>query len=161
MKIEATFETVNDIMEFCNLFDQRSGTKPAAEPAPAASAAVTPAAPDRAQQAPTVPAQAPLMPTQAPTVPAQAPAQTPAAPVTPQAPVHTPAAPAQAPQVPTSQKAYTLDELSAAAATLMDAGKQPELLALLQKYGVKGMFELPKEAYGAFATDLRGLGARI
>lgn len=64
-------------------------------------------------------------------------------------------------QVPTSQKEYTLDELSVAAATLMDAGRQQELLALLQKYGVKGMFELQQAQYGAFATDLRAMGAKI
>lgn len=64
-------------------------------------------------------------------------------------------------QIPTTQPTYSLDELSVAAAALMDAGKQPDLLGLLQKYNVKGMFELPQEAYGAFATDLRGLGAKI
>lgn len=68
---------------------------------------------------------------------------------------------APATQIPTTQPTYSLDELSVAAAALMDAGKQPDLLGLLQKYSVKGLFELPQEMYGAFATDLRGLGAKI
>ena len=43
----------------------------------------------------------------------------------------------------------------------MDAGKISELQALMQKYGVASMMEIPKEKYGELATDLRALGARI
>ena len=85
-----------------------------------------------------------------PVTPAEPPAVTPPAPETPQAVV--PAAPI---------KEYTLDELLAAASPLMDAGKMPELQALMQKYGVPSMFEIPKERYGELATDLRALGARV
>ena len=45
--------------------------------------------------------------------------------------------------------------------TLMDLGKQDELQKLLQTFGVPALPALPKEQYGAFATALRGLGARI
>ena len=40
-------------------------------------------------------------------------------------------------------------------------GKMPELLALLQKYGVRAITELMPEQLGAFATELRGLGAKL
>ncbi len=86
----------------------------------------------------------------------------PAAPVTPAAPV-APAAPVQAaaPVVPTAAKAYTLDDLARAATTLMDAGRQGELIGLLQQFGVATLPALAKEQYGAFATALRRMGAQI
>jgi hypothetical protein len=43
----------------------------------------------------------------------------------------------------------------------MDAGKTADLQALLKSFGVQALTQLPKEQYGAFATALRGLGARI
>ena len=53
-----------------------------------------------------------------------------------------------------------------------DGGKQKQcnfkderdvdtLLALLAKYGVQAVTQLKPEQYGAFATELRGLGAQI
>lgn len=90
--------------------------------------------------------------------PAPAPTPTPApapepAPKAPEPPVSAvPTAPA---------KDYSLDELLTATAPLMDAGKISELQALMQKYGVASMMEIPKERYGELATDLRALGARI
>jgi len=56
--------------------------------------------------------------------------------------------------------AYTLEQLSRAGAALLP-GKMTEVQALLAKYGVKSAHELPVEYYGAFATDLRLLGANI
>ena len=99
-----------------------------------------------------------------------APAQT--APVTPTAPVASavPVAPVaqQASSVPpvtlavpTSAKIYTLDELAAAAIPLMDAGGQQALVELLQRFGVATLPDLPQEQYGAFATALRAMGAKI
>ncbi|WP_288839274.1 hypothetical protein [uncultured Megasphaera sp.] len=85
--------------------------------------------------------------------------KTEAVPVVPAAPTET-ATPT--PAVPTAPvKDYTLDELLAAAGPLLDAGKGPELQALMQKYGVPSMMALPKEKFGELATDLRALGARI
>ena len=74
-------------------------------------------------------------------------------PATPEPPVATvPTAPA---------KEYSLDELLTATAPLMDAGKIADLQALMQKYGVASMMEIPKEKYGELATDLRALGAKL
>ncbi len=64
--------------------------------------------------------------------------------------------------VPTAPaKKYTLDELLAATAPLMDAGKISELQALMQKFGVPSMMEIPEERYGELATALRELGAAL
>jgi hypothetical protein len=63
--------------------------------------------------------------------------------------------------VQTTQPSYTRDNLAAAAMTLMDSGRQPELLNLLSQFGVDTLPALLPEQYGAFATALRGLGAQI
>lgn len=67
----------------------------------------------------------------------------------------------QATPVQTEVHNYTLDELSKAAVQLMDAGKQAELVSLINTFGVMSMPELPKERYGEFAVALRGLGAQL
>ncbi|MPN58248.1 hypothetical protein SDC9_205951 [bioreactor metagenome] len=89
----------------------------------------------------------------APVAPAQT--TTTAAPVTPAA------NPAPAAAVPTSAPTYTLDQIANAGATLVDAGKMGELIGLLGQFGVAAVTDLKPEQYGAFATALRGLGARI
>ena len=61
----------------------------------------------------------------------------------------------------TASHAYTADELARAAMTLMDAGKQMDLIQLLASFGVNSIPALPPEQMGAFATALRGLGAQI
>lgn len=102
----------------------------------------------------------------APVTPASAPAPAVTASPTP-APTPEPAPAPKAPEppvaaVPTAPaKDYSLDELLTATAPLMDAGKISELQALMQKYGVASMMEIPKERYGELATDLRSLGARL
>jgi len=63
--------------------------------------------------------------------------------------------------VPTTVASYTLDDLARAAMTLMDAGRQADLQQLLAKYQVDALPSLPTNLYGAFATDLRGMGAQI
>ena len=70
-------------------------------------------------------------------------------------------APAAASPVPTSAKEYTVDDLARAAIPLLDAGGQQALLNLLAQFGVQGIPQLSKDQYGAFATALRGLGAKI
>lgn len=87
----------------------------------------------------------------------QAPAPVPTAPpVQQQVPVQ------QAPQpVPTSAPTYDMNQLAVAATQLMDAGKQSELLQLLSAFGVQALMQLPQEQYGAFATKLRELGAKL
>jgi hypothetical protein len=79
------------------------------------------------------------------------------APVAAPAPAPTPAAPA----VPVTAPTYTLDQIAKAGANLVDAGKMEQLLALLTKYGVQAVTQLTPDQYGAFATELRALGAQI
>lgn len=107
-----------------------------------------------------VPVQTASAPTPAPVAapaPAPAPAPTPAAP--PVTPMPTTAAPA--PAVPVTAPTYTLDQIAKAGANLVDAGKMEQLLALLTKYGVQAVTQLTPDQYGAFATELRALGAQI
>lgn len=90
------------------------------------------------------------------------PVQGTAAPVQPQAPAQTPAqAPEPTPvqhQVQTpAQTQYTLDDLARKAQVIMDAGKLKPLEALLKKYGVTMLPQLPQEQYAAFYKDMEGL----
>lgn len=95
--------------------------------------------------------------------PAATPMPAPTAPVAPPAP----AAPAAqmnypAPSVPlAAPPQYTVDQIMAAGATLMDAGKVNELMNLLHSFGVQAVMDLKPEQLGAFATAMRDLGARI
>jgi len=84
-----------------------------------------------------------------PTAPAAAPAQAPA-------PTQPPA-----PAVPTTTQTYTMEQLAVAATQLVDAGRREELVQLLSQFGVSALTQLPKEQYGAFATALRQMGAKI
>lgn len=128
------------------------------EPLPVASYPTAPApAPAPAPAAPVSPA--PVTPTQTPaptaTPPVAAPAPT--AGQTSAAPGNTPA-----PTVPvTGAPTYTPDQISRAGASLVDAGKMQQLLELLGRYGVQAVTQLQPEQYGAFATELRALGAQI
>lgn len=123
---------------------------------------VTP--PSAPQTVPNVPATNSPVPTVPAPQTAPAPATVPpvnVAPVAPQIPpVQTPPAPVAQPAQPTGIN-YTLEQLSAAAAPLMDAGRIQDLFALLQKYSVQAITQLKPELYGQFATDLRAMGAKI
>ena len=105
--------------------------------APAGSAEQT------APQAPAapLPAENTAPATEAPAAPVQAAAA---------APVPAPAAPA-----------LDLGMISRAGAALIDAGKLPEVMALLKKYGVDAVTQLRPEQYGGFAAEMRALGAQI
>lgn len=141
------------------------------EPLPVSAYPATPAAAPVA--APVAPVAAPVGP--APVNPTPGPAPTTAAPVAAPSPSPTPvtnaptagptsAAPGNtpAPAVPvTGAPAYTLDQISRAGASLVDAGKMQQLLELLGRYGVQAVTQLKPEQYGAFATELRALGAQI
>lgn len=63
--------------------------------------------------------------------------------------------------VPTSAPAYSMEDLARASTQLMDAGKQQDLLNLLAQFGAQSLMQVPQEQYGAFATKLRELGAKI
>lgn len=113
---------------------------------------------------------APVAPVAAPVTPAPVPPVTmPPATVVPTQPTPAPVAPAQtvaptnpAPAVPvTTAPTYTLDQIAKAGASLVDAGKMEQLLALLAKYGVQAVTQLQPDQYGVFATELRTLGAQL
>lgn len=69
----------------------------------------------------------------------------------------------QIPVVPTTAVAqeYTQDQLAVACAGLVNQGKQPKLMQILQGFGVATLVDLPKERYGELATALRTEGAVI
>lgn len=107
--------------------------------------------------------------------PGVAPAPAPVAPPAP-VPVAPPAAPAPAPVAPpvpvpvappatsvpvAPAPAFTLEQISRAGVQLVDAGKMPQLMGLLNKYGVQAVTQLDPSTYGAVATELRSLGAQI
>lgn len=113
-----------------------------------------------AGNAPVAPAPVQTAPTPAPVAaPASAPAPVPTPAAPPVTPMPTAAAPA--PAVPVTAPTYTLDQIAKAGANLVDAGKMEQLLALLTKYGVQAVTQLTPDQYGAFATELRALGAQI
>lgn len=64
--------------------------------------------------------------------------------------------------VPTEAKSYTADELQKAAIGLMDKGVSMDAIAgVLNKLGVATLPELTPDKFGAFALELRQLGADI
>lgn len=77
------------------------------------------------------------------------------------APVAQPAAASAPVAAPTTARAFRFEDIQLAATSLCDTGKRAEVLALLAKYGIQALSALPAEQYGAFATELRGLGAKI
>lgn len=144
MQITVTFNSLNELKAFTenvlvgdagSSVDLRAATQEPAQQTPVQKMPTAPAAPT-APIAPVAPA-APAAPT-APTAPAA------------------PAAP-----VPTTQVSYKPDDLARAAMSLMDSGRQPDLIALLGQFGVVSIPDLRPEQYGAFATALRGMGAQI
>lgn len=80
-----------------------------------------------------------------------------AAPAQPAVPVQTPVT------APVSQevKKYTLPEIQAALAPLLDAGKAVELQQLMAQFGVQYLGEVPEDRYPELVNAIRGLGARI
>ena len=114
------------------------------QPAPTGQAPTTPTVQTTAQPAPAAPQPAPVTPPPAQPAPALQPA------------------PAAQP-LPTTAVAqeYTQDQISVAMAGLVSQGKQPEIMALIQGFGVSSLVELPKEQYGALAVKLREMGAQI
>jgi len=108
----------------------------------------------------------------APVTPAPVPVSAPVPPTTPQmggfvaatstpTTSHSEASAAAPATVPTTAPTYNLDQIARAGASLVDAGKMEQLLALLGKYGVAAVTQLQPEQFGAFATELRALGAQI
>lgn len=115
------------------------------------------AEPQRSKLAQATPIPTPIA---VPTVPTSAPQTVTTAPNTPSANYPTEIA-STTPTVPTSTPQFTLEMIAKAGTALIDAGKMSELSALLAKYGVEALTSLDLAQYGAFANDLRGLGAAI
>jgi anaerobic glycerol-3-phosphate dehydrogenase len=69
--------------------------------------------------------------------------------------------PLAAPVAPAAAPTYTLDALAKAGATLAQSGKMQEALGVLARFGVQTVNQLKPEQYGAFATELRALGAQL
>lgn len=127
--------------------DAETARPAAANPAPA-PVTTAPAAVDPVHVVPA----APVSPAPAP---AAVPVSAAPSPVTTAAPA-APAPVSQAPQI-------TLEQIGRAGADLINAnpGALPQLMGLLQKYGVQSAQQLKPDQIGTFATELRGLGARI
>lgn len=87
----------------------------------------------------------------------------------PAAPVQQNAAPViqqpqPAPAVPLAQApTFTQADIAKAGAELFTTRPdlQPQVMALLGQYGCQSVMDLKPEQFGAFATALRGLGAKI
>ena len=109
-----------------------------------------------AVQAAPMAGQTPVYPSNVP-APASTPQQAYAGPVS--APAQNMAPPSGVPLAQPPQ--YTIDQIQKAGATLMDAGRVNDLMNLLHSFGVSAITELKPELMGAFATALRGLGAKI
>ena len=56
---------------------------------------------------------------------------------------------------------FTVEQIMNAGAALMDAGKIEDLMNLLRSFRVQAVTELKPEQLGAFATEMRKLGAAI
>ncbi|WP_312647539.1 hypothetical protein [Aminipila sp.] len=63
--------------------------------------------------------------------------------------------------LPVTETVYTMEQLAMAGMQVCDAGKRNEVVALLTSFGVSALTELPKEQYGAYATKLREMGAKL
>jgi len=145
--ITVTFETFDEVVDFAKkvLGDVSQKTEiskeePVQMPQPGVQSPVQP------------PVQQPMpQPVQQPEVP----------PVSAASAIQQTCMPLVSPGVQTSQTSYTLDDLARAAMTLMDSGKQGELLGLLGSFGVEALPALPPAQYGAFAVKLREMGAQI
>lgn len=142
LKIEFEFETLEEAAAAIQALAARRGT---------------PAMPS-VQPPPSLPVAKPVPPSPAaPTAPA--PTSVPVPTVTPLA-VPPPAIPT--PTVPVAAApTYNRDQIMTAGAALIDGGKMNELMGLLNTFGVQAVTQLKQEQLGAFATELRKLGAQI
>ena len=84
-----------------------------------------------------------------------------AAPAAPTAPVATaPTVPAAPVAAPTAAKTYSRDDIVNASIPLLDT-HLADLQALMGKYGIATIQDLPESNFAVFAADLRALGGAI
>lgn len=160
MMITATFESIQEMREFANavstvetdaLMELANGPDHYRQANPTIQFTGTPPVQQAASVTPPV-QQAPVTPPPVQQTPVTPPVQQ-SVPVTPP--------PVQPAPVQTTAPSYTPDDLARAAMTLMDSGRQGDLINLLAQFGADTLTHLQPEQYGAFATALRGLGAPI
>ena len=135
---------------------QFSPYAPAPAPAPVTANAFAPPAPVAVPTAPVNPPIAAPTTISQPVGAANTPLAAMPAPTLP-APTATPSNAAPVAAAPT----YTVEDLGRAGSSLVDTGKQQQVLALFDQFGIHSLGELPAQRYGEFATALRQLGARI
>ncbi len=56
---------------------------------------------------------------------------------------------------------YTQDQIAVAMTGLMDQGKQPVVMQILNTFGANSLLEVPVERYPELAVQMRGAGANI
>lgn len=168
MKMTVDFDTISELEEFVKHFGNK-GTK---VEAPKASKPLQPvqtvsqplqqpqiAQPVQAIQPVPQPVQQPMQPMPQVIAPTIQPVQQPQP-----MPIQQQPQPVQQPMptaVPTATATYTMEQLALAATQLMDNGRRQDLVNLLGAFQVQALTMLPKAQYGAFATKLREMGARI
>lgn len=160
IKIEADAAVLKAIDKLTTALEKNAVNISVPQDTPAPVAPVAPVA-TPVTHAPVPPVTMPRA-TVVPTQPTPAPVATPTPAPAPAAPAQTVAPTNHAPTVPvTTAPTYTLDQIAKAGASLVDAGKMEQLLALLAKYGVQAVTQLQPDQYGVFATELRTLGAQL
>ena len=138
LKVEFQFQTPEEATAAIQAVSALTNGTSALAPAPV----VQPA------PAPVTPPPVAVAPTPAPTA---QPASSPAEPA--------PAPPAAVPVA--AAPTFTREQIMTAGAALLDAGKMNELMGLLNTFGVQAVTQLKQDQLGAFATELRKLGAQI
>lgn len=98
------------------------------------------------------PAEGKQKPVEAPVAPDPAPAP---------APVVPDSTPAKNPEPVNEKKVLDIDTIARAGAGLIDAGKMPQIMELLKKYGVQAVTQLKTEQLESFAKDMKDLGADL
>ena len=160
IKIEADAAVLKAIDKLATALEKNAVNISVPQDTPAPVAPVAPVA-TPVTHAPVPPVTMPPA-TVVPTQPTPAPVATPTPAPAPAAPAQTVAPTNPAPTVPvTTAPTDTLDPIAKAGASLVDAGKMEQLLALLAKYGVQAVTQLQPDQYGVFATELRTLGAQL
>ncbi len=144
MSLATLVQCIQDVLHVSNA--QLATEKPAESSTAVPESVEQKAAPVVQQPAPVVQNPAPVVQNPAPVV---------QNPVAPDVPV--------APPVPTAPaKNYTWAEIQTACAPLIDNGaSQQALMALLPKYGVQSLMNIPQARYGELVIDLRALGAKL
>ena len=69
--------------------------------------------------------------------------------------------PAPVPTTAPAPQGYTQDQIAVAMTGLVDQGKMAQVTQVLAQFGAASLMQVPKEQYGALATQLRMLGAAI